>query len=86
MGKSVFRQTKELCLTLKRDPGENNAKFASRVLAKRDRFYSENFEESPRFNLAQSDFICVCKVIDDKISNWRKKEDKETCLLTFSIL
>ena len=80
-----IRQTKELCSTLKRAPGENTAKFASRVLAERHKFYSEHFKEYPRFTLTQYDFNRACKVIDDKISNWRGKEDKETYLSTFSI-
>ena len=80
-----IRQTKQLCSNLKKCPGEGSAKFGARVLAERYKLYTEQFKEYPQFTLSQYDFNRVCKVIDEKVSNWRHKGDKETYLSTFSV-
>ena len=61
-----IRQTKELCLNLKKSPSEGSAKFGARVLAERHKLYTEHFKEYPQFALGQYDFNRVCKTIDDK--------------------
>ena len=80
-----IRKTKELCSSLKKAPGEGSAKFGARVLTERYNLSSEHFKEYPQFTLSQYDFNRVSKVIDEKISFWRNKEDKATYLSTFSM-
>ena len=80
-----IRQTKELCLNLKKSPSEGSAKFGARVLAERHKLYTEHFKEYPQFALGQYDFNRVCKTIDDKVTNWRNKGDKEAYLATFAM-
>jgi len=80
-----IRKTKELCSSLKKAPGEGSAKFGARVLTERHKLYSEHFKEYPQFTLNQYDFNRVSKVIDEKISSWRNKEDKAVYLSTFSM-
>ena len=79
------RQTKEMCSSLKRSPEESTTKFGQRVLAERHRLYSEHFKDYAQFTLGQYDFNRACKIIDEKIANWRNKGDKETFLTTFSM-
>ena len=80
-----IRKTKELCSSLKKAPGEGSAKFGARVLTERHKLYSEHFKEYPQFTISQYDFNRVSKVIDEKISFWRNKDDKGTYLSTFSM-
>ena len=55
------------------------------MLAERFKFYSEHFKDYSQFTLSQYDFNRACKVIDDKIANWRNRGDKGTYLSTFSM-
>lgn len=43
------------------------------------------YKDYPKFIIGQYDFNRVCKILDEKISNWRNKEDKEIYLTTFSV-
>lgn len=78
--RKCVRKTKELCSSLKKAPGEGSAKFCTRVLTERHKCYSEHFKEYPQFTLNQCDFNRVSKVINEKISSWRNKEDKAVYL------
>ena len=80
-----IRQTKEMCSSLKRSPEESTTKFGHRVLAERHHLYSEHFKDYAQFTLSKYDFSRACKIIDEKIANWRNKGDKETYLTTFSM-
>ena len=55
------------------------------MLAERYHLYSEHFKDYAQFTLSQYDFNRVCKIVDEKIANWRNKGDKETYLTTFSM-
>ena len=51
----------------------------------RYRIYSELFKEYAQLHITKQDFICVQKIIDGKISNWRSKSGKEEYFTRFSI-
>ena len=70
---------------MKKAPDEGSLKFGARVLTERHKLYSEHFKGYPQFTLSQYDFNRVSKVIDEKISFWRNKEEKATYLSTFSM-
>jgi len=57
----------------------------ARVFTERYKLYSEHFKEYPQFTLSQYDFNRASKVIDEKVSFWRNKEDKAAYLSTFSM-
>ena len=85
LGQSVYPKNKELCSSLKKAPSEGSAKFGARLITERHKLYSEHFKEYPQFTLSQYDLNRVSKVINEKISFWRNKEDKAAYLSTFSM-
>ena len=84
-GRVFIRETKKLCSNLKKSPNEGSAKFGARMLAERYRLYCQQYKDYPKFIIGQYEFNRVCKILDEKISNWRNKEDKEVYLTTFSV-
>ena len=80
-----IRETKKLCLNLKKSKNEGSVKFGARMLAERYRLYCQQYKGYPKFIIGQYEFNHVCKILDEKISNWRNKEDKEVYLTTFSV-
>lgn len=69
-GQVFICETKNLCSNLTKSPIEGSAKL---------------YKDYPKFIIRQYDFNRVCKILDEKISNWRNKEDKEIYLTTFSV-
>ena len=69
-GRVFIYETKNLCSNLTKSPIEGSAKL---------------YKDYPKFIIRQYDFNRICKILDEKISNWRNKEDKEIYLTTFSV-
>lgn len=69
-GRVFICETKNLCSNLTKSPIEGSAKL---------------YKDYPKFIIGQYDFNHVCKILDEKISNWRNKEGKEIYLTTFSV-
>ena len=63
-GRVFICETKNLCSNLTKSPIEGSAKL---------------YKDYPKFIVGQYEFNRVCKILDEKISNWRNKEDEEIC-------
>ena len=85
LGASVHSRNKKIVLKLAEVSEWRQCEFGARMLAERYRLYCEQYKDYPKFIVGQYEFNRVCKILDEKISNWRNKEDKEIYLTTFSV-